>query len=305
MSDACARVSYTRDARTRASLRRSARTRVSRTPNACTPVLARRPRLALACLAFLVGGLAGCAATSGPARARAPFTLPADGLAYENETTWDYRISPDGRLLTWTPREPPPDVALRCGVMARAVRQFWVHAVFEPNAPRPSRVEAERLAAEVLARDRRRKTPSPDPVVIPGYPDLWSFSADHAAFLQAAVGGSWQTYVQRGNWRMIFPFSEKDQQATAETLLAEVRGGQPALVHVLRFPKLMLNHVVLFYGASETPDAIRFAAYDPNQAGTPIEVSYDRGARTFSFPRTEYFPGGPIRLYEIYDGALY
>jgi len=231
--------------------------------------------------------------------------MPDDTFAYANETTWDYRISPDGRALTWTPREPPPAVALRCGVMARAARQFWVHAVFDPSAPRPPRAEAERLAAEVLARDRRRKTPAPDPVVIPGYPDLHAFSAEHAAFLQQAVGGSWETYVQRGNWRMIFPFSERHQQRTAETLLEEVQGGQPALVHVLRFPKLMLNHVVVFYRADARADEIRFAAYDPNQAGTPIEVRYDRGARTFSFPRTDYFPGGPIRLYEIYDGALY
>src|SRR5262249_37748018 len=156
-----------------------------------------------------------------------------DSFAYENETTWDYRISPDGRELTWTPREPPPKVALRCGVMARAARQFWVYAVFDPAAPRVSREEYEARAAAVLARDRRRKTPAPDPIVIPGYPDLHAFSVDHAAFLQTAVGGAWQTYVQRGNWRMIFPFSPREQQRTAETLLAEVRDGKPALVHVL------------------------------------------------------------------------
>jgi hypothetical protein len=253
----------------------------------------------------LVGCLAGCAAGGGAGRARAPFAVPADTFAYENETTWDYRISPDGRQLTWTPRQPPPEVALRCGVMARAARQFWVHAVFVPDAPPVSRAEYEALAGEVLARDRRQKTPAPDPVVIPGYADLNAFSIDHAVFLQSAVGGAWETYVQRGNWRMIFPFSQRHQQRTAETLLAEVQGGQPALVHVLRFPKVMLNHVVLVYGAEETADVIRFAAYDPNQAGTPIEVRYDRGARVFSFPRTEYFPGGPIRAYEIYDGALY
>lgn len=263
-----------------------------------------RPWSALGVVIVSTGCLAGCAA-GGATRARAPFQIPGDAFAYENETTWDYRISPDGRQLTWTPREPPPEVALRCGVMARAARQFWVHAVFDPDAPPLSRAEYEARAADVLARDRRRKTPAPDPVVIPGYADLHAFSADHAALLQQALGGAWQTYVQRGNWRMIFPFSRRHQQRTAETLLAEVQRGQQALVHVLRFPKLMLNHVVLFYGAQQTADEIRFAAYDPNQVGTPIEVRYDRGAQTFSFPRTNYFPGGPIRAYEIYDGAFH
>jgi hypothetical protein len=66
-----------------------------------------------------------------------------------------------------------------------------------------------------------------------------------------------------------------------------------------------MNHMVVVYAAEETPAEMRFLAYDPNNASAPIVLTYDRVARRFSYPRTLYFPGGPVRVYEIYDGWLY
>jgi hypothetical protein len=73
---------------------------------------------------------------------------------------------------------------------------------------------------------------------------------------------------------------------------------------VVRFPALTLNHMVLLYAIDETPAELLFQAYDPNDAAAPIVVRWDRGGRTFVYPRTVYFGGGPVKAYGIYDGLL-
>ena len=141
-------------------------------------------------------------------------------------------------------------------------------------------------------------------VIIPGYPDLRSFSADHVALVEHAMAGPWQTYLQRGNWRMIFPFGAHHQTRVAERLLGALTRGWPPIVHVLRYPELTINHLLLVFDAEETPAEIRFWAYDPNDAERPVALTYDRSLRAFSFATTVYFPGGPVKAYEVYDGPL-
>lgn len=63
--------------------------------------------------------------------------------------------------------------------------------------------------------------------------------------------------------------------------------------------------MIVVYAAEETAAEVRFLAYDPNDAEQPVVLDYDRAARIFSFPRTPYFPGGPVRAYEVYDGLLH
>jgi hypothetical protein len=104
---------------------------------------------------------------------------------------------------------------------------------------------------------------------------------------------------------MIFPFTRGHQAATAERLRERLAAGWPPIVHVLRFPKITLNHMIVVYAADETPAEVRFLAYDPNDAERPVVLAYDRVARAFTYPRTPYFPGGPVSAYEIYDGPLY
>ena len=141
--------------------------------------------------------------------------------------------------------------------------------------------------------------------MIPGYPDLQSFSAAHEALLKAALAGPWQSYLQRGNWRMIFPFTARHQRRLARRLLASLARGWPPIVHVLRYPELTINHLVLVFDAEETPAEIRFLTYDPNDAAHPVVLTFDRVADTFFYAPTPYFPGGPVKAYEVYDGLLY
>ena len=162
----------------------------------------------------------------------------------------------------------------------------------------------ERLVRDVLVRDARATRPSGEPVVIPGYADLRQLSAAHRALFERALGGALLSHLQRGNWRMIFPFPAAEQRHEADQLAAALRRGETPILHVVRFPALTLNHMILLFDVTETPEDIRFDAYDPNDASAPIVVRWDRGGRTFVFPRTPYFGGGPVKAYGIYDGLL-
>jgi len=233
----------------------------------------------------------------------APFHLPADGFAFANETVWEYEIDPVTGTVTSHTREHEPEFSLRCGTMARAARQFFAAARFDPSAPPVDADAYARLVHAVLETDPR--DPPAERVLIPGYEDLRTFSAAHEALLKRAMGGPWTSYMQRGNWRMIFPFTPRHQRGVASRLLGELAQGRPPIVHLVRFPQLTINHLVVVFQAEEDPAAIRFRVYDPNDAGKPLELTYDRAAEAFSYAATAFFPGGPVRAYEVYDGWLY
>jgi hypothetical protein len=245
----------------------------------------------------------GCAVRVAPSLpSRAPFRFPADTFSFANDTIWEYDVDPATGHISWRRREPPPAFSLRCGTVARAARQFYAGARFDPASPHADPATYATLVRRVLRADPRR-TPATR-IVIPGYPDLRSFSLEHRALIQDSMAGAWQTYLQRGNWRMIFPFGARHQAGVTRALLDSLTRGWPPIVHVLRYPELTINHLVLVFDAEETPDEVRFWAYDPNNADHPVALTYDRALRAFSFATTPYFPGGPVKAYEVYDGLV-
>lgn len=244
----------------------------------------------------------GCGVRARPVDAP-PFRFPADTFAFANETNWVYDVVPETGEVSWKARDPRPPFSLRCGSMVRGARQFYASARFDPSAPRTDTATYTRLVRAVFATDPRH--PGSARIVIPGYADLRSFSADYEALFQAEIAGPWLSYLQRGNWRMIFPFTARNQKQEAEELLASVHAGWPPVAHVLRYPWLTVNHQMLVYAAEETPSEIRFRTYDPNAAANDVLLTYDRATHVFSLAVTPYFPGGPVKVYETYRGLLY
>jgi hypothetical protein len=123
--------------------------------------------------------------------------------------------------------------------------------------------------------------------------------------LKAESGGAWQSYFQRGHWRMIFPFSRTHQENTARALVNSLKQNRPPVVHLVRFPQLSINHAVVLFDVAETETEIRFAAYDPNKPEKPTTLTYDRARRTFNLPANDYFIGGRVDVYEIYRSWCY
>jgi hypothetical protein len=264
---------------------------------------AERPDRILWTLLLLLAVLSGCATAPTTAERRV-FDFNSDTFAYPNELVWVYEYDANGKWTT-RQREPKPTYAQHCFVVARSTLQFMNNARFAPELPIADEKTYRRLIRKVVATNLRRTLPEEDKIVIPGYANLRQFSEVQETLLKEEAGGAWQSYFQRGHWRMIFPFSRRHQQAAAEELLQKVDQGRPAVLHVVRFPDLTINHAVLLYGAEESQNAIIFSIYDPNRPSDPAFLNYDKMKRTFYLPANLYFRGGEVDVYEIYRGLCY
>ena len=250
--------------------------------------------------------LAGCTAPRSAQRIpERPFRFQQDTFAYANELVWEYQLDPaTGRMLHHR-REKPPDYAQHCFIVAHAARQFFLQARFDPTRPRPDPTTCRRLIHEVISRGSNHASAPEDQVVIPGYPNLYAFSQTEEALLKSECGGAWQSYFQRGHWRMILPLTRGHQERMARQLTDSLRQQRPPVVHLVRFPSLSINHAVLLYDVEESADAIAFSVYDPNSPDHPARLTYQRAQRRFAYPANLYFAGGRVDVYEIYRSMFY
>jgi hypothetical protein len=241
----------------------------------------------------------GCTSPRLSATSSKKFSFQADTFDFANELVWAYRYDENGR---WTgyPRQPKPEYTHHCFVVARATRQFFSNARFDPSQPVVSDDVYRRLIRQVISSNPRKVLPEHQKVVIPGYSDLRRFSQAKETLLKSECGGAWQSYFQRGHWRMLFPFSRSHQERTAHRLGMELATGKPVVVHIVKFPQLTINHAVVLFEANATATEIQFLVYDPNQPARPTSIVYDRATQTFLFASNDYFPGGKLDVYEIY-----
>jgi hypothetical protein len=238
-------------------------------------------------------------------RAPRQFKFATDTLAYANELACDYQVDPVTGKMVSRRRHPKPAYVLHCFVVARTALQFFEHARFEPNEPKASQASYRYLIKLIAARSVRSSPGAGERLVIPGYADLRSFSRDEEALLKSETGGAWQSYLQRGNWRMVFPFSRAHQEKTSRQLTHALEHGQPTIVHLVCFPAETINHALLLFDFREVGREIEFKAYDPNRPEIPVTLSFDRDRKRFVFPPNFYFAGGRVDVYQIYHGPLY
>lgn len=232
------------------------------------------------------------------------FEFARDSFAFANELHWAYCFNSVTGKTTFSKRHPTPSYAHRCFVLTRAARQFLYHARFDPDQPGAADETCRRLIREVMKRNPRTPCTSGKEVVIPGYASLREFSRTREALLKSECGGAWQSYVLRSHWRMVFPISRAHQARTVEGLLNEIRRGNSPIVHLVRFPKLTINHGMVLFGTKETEVGVCFQAYDPNDPEKPTQLLFDRATRIFSLPANQYWAGGRLDVIEIYRGWL-
>jgi hypothetical protein len=261
---------------------------------------ARLPALLVALLLLA----AGCASSPKHSFSR-PFTFGEDNFAYANELVWEYEFDDATGKMTHRKRVPPPEYTHHCFVVARAAKQFFQNARFEPSLPRADDKTYRKLVRQVVAVSPRKVLPDDRKIVIPGYTNLFEFSRSRAKVLQDECGGAWRSYFQKGHWRMIFPLTRAHQERMSRQLLDSLRRNRPAVVHVVRFPSLAINHSLVVFDAEESSEEIVFRAYDPNHPEKPSPLTYNRGTRRFELPRNPYFVGGRVDVYEIYHAWNY
>jgi len=265
-----------------------------------------RPRSHAPTLLLLALLLVGCSAPTATTGIKSrPFKFGEDTLAYANELLWQYQIDPATGKMTHQTQSPRPDYTHHCFVVALAARQFFNNAQFDPAAPPVDEKECRRLIDQVVKANPRHPLPPDHQIVIPGYSNLFSFSRAEERLLKQECGSVWESYFQRGHWRMIFPLTRSHQEHMARQLAGRLKEGRLPLVHVVRFPSLSINHAMLFYDFKETDEAIEFTAYDPNDPKHPLPLRFKRAQRRFLMPRTNYFPGGRVDIYEIFYSWKY
>lgn len=247
---------------------------------------------------------AGCGSPCVP-RFDRPFSFAHDTFAYRNDLKWEYVFDDATGKTSHRTREPEPEYTHHCFVVARSARQFFQHARFEPSRAPVDDDTYRGLIRAVVARDPMGCTAEADRVVIPGFGNLREFSTAKPKLLQEECGGAWRSYFQRGHWRMVAPITRGHQQREAARLVEEIRQNRPPVVHIVKFPQLTINHALVLFAVHETPQQIRFTAYDPYNPERPETLTFDRATRRFTFPRNPYFIGGKVDIYEVYRSWKY
>lgn len=228
------------------------------------------------------------------------FDFTRDRFAFANDLAWEYQFDATTGKMSFRPHDPKPEYTHRCFVLVRVARQFMYHARFDATQPAADADTCRRLVRKILSRNPRTPCAVDKLVVIPGYASLREFSAAHEKMLKAECGGKWRSYVLRSHWRMVFPISRKHQEQTAAQLLADIRRELSPIVHLVKFPKLTINHGMTFFAATETENTVEFSAYDPNDSAKPAQFTFDRATRTFSLPANRYWGGGELDVIAIY-----
>jgi hypothetical protein len=217
---------------------------------------------------------------------------------------WEYHFDDEGRR-TIRRREPPAKYSHHCFVVARSARQFFQCASFEPAHPVADDATYRRLIRKEVSSSPRHDGAATERIIIPGYANLRDFSRAKEALLKEECGGVWQSYFQRGHWRMVLPFTRRQQQLMARQLANELAADRPPIVHLVCFPSLAINHAVVVFELSETAEEMRFMVYDPNEPGKPAPLIFDRTGRAFYYGRNSSFVGGRVNLFEIYHAWNY
>lgn len=250
-------------------------------------------------LCFLLGGCA-----TRPITNERPFAYPEDTFSYANELERHYGFGKDGEWGSWK-KVPRPDYTLHCFVVARSAKQFFQNARFEKALPKLNQASYRKLIRKVVDTNPRSALKENQKIVIPGYANLREFSEDQESILKEECGGAWQSYLQRGHWRMVFPFSKENQEEEARRLLRKIQNNKEApVVHIVRFPSLAVNHALLLFDAKDEDKTISFSVYDPNTPDRPTVLIFEKEKRTFRLPRNDYFIGGELDVYEVYSSAL-
>jgi hypothetical protein len=232
-------------------------------------------------------------------RAQRRFDFMRDSFAFPNELVWEYQVDAATGKRVLSPRAPKPEYAHRCFALARVARQFFYHARFAADQPVGTSEIYQQPIRAIIARNPRLPCKTADQIIIPGFAGLREFSQRHEKLLKNECGGAWRSYFLRSHWRMIAPFSRAHQARTAKSLLATILGHRLPILHLVKFPSLTINHCIVLFEANETGRGWEFTSYDPNNAESPEQLTFDRATQTFYLAANACWPGGELNVSHI------
>ena len=232
------------------------------------------------------------------------FDFARDRFAFANELVWEYQFDAATAKMNFRPRAPRPDYAHRCFVLTRAARQFLYHARFDADQKLAGDEILLQLIRKIVALNPLKPCEPKAQIVIPGFANLFEFSAARENLLKAECGGAWRSYILRSHWRMVFPIARAHQQQTTAALVSRLEKNLSPIIHLVKFPSLTINHSMILFAAVTTEAGVEFSAYDPNQPTQPVKLTFDRAKKMFSLPANRYWAGGELNVIEIYRSWL-
>ena len=247
---------------------------------------------------------AACATARGPehggqALPEPPAPLAAPGFGFDRDT---FAFPNDIRARH---RDSEHLYANYCFVLARAIRQFYAFARFDPAAPRLGRAEYVERVRRIVARPPWREPLPPDErVAIPGYASLRDFSRGEERAVKEGLGGRFLTLVHWTNWRVTFPVTGDQQAHVAREIVGELRRGHLVQLLVTNWPKPELNHTVVAYEVRRTARGIDLTVWDPNDPREPGLITFDDGEQRFWATHVFDTEPGEIRVFRMYYSRL-
>jgi hypothetical protein len=238
----------------------------------------------------------------------ASFNFKRDTFAFQNATVLKYKNGRPTLERRSTTGDPSSDYSRACFVMTRTAMQFRKFARFDP---RGTPLNDKELAARIRKVTRRAPwhaaLPENQRVIFPGYANLREISKAHAQVFRENIGSGFATYFRPGNFRMFFQHSPKYQEKMHANLEAALARGDLFVGYLSTYPKLSINHCVLFYARKPTRtggEIERYFVYDPNHAEAPRELTWSPGERAFAYQTDIDFVGGFVRVYQVYGKWL-
>jgi hypothetical protein len=263
----------------------------------CRAVRSRRAAalLTVALLAFAACARAPASLDAGlkaPAVAPRAFVFARDTFAFPNMI----RARHDGE---------PGLYANYCFVLARAVRQFFVTARFDPEAPRLDHAGyVERVRRVVARAPWLPPLAAGERVVIPGYANLREFSRAEEIAVKDGLGPRFWTWVHWTNWRVTFPVTGHHQAAVAREIVEELGRGELVQLLITNWPKPELNHTVVAFGFREEAAGIVLDVSDPNDPSEPGLITFNRTRSRFEATRVYDTEPDVIRVFRMYYSRL-
>jgi hypothetical protein len=231
------------------------------------------------------------------------FSLQNDTFHFSNQTYFDYKVASDQEIVIARRKGRVPDYSRHCFQLCRAVLQFDRFAEFRPDLLQVSEEEYGRLVRLVSRIPAWSAVPEKK-IIIPGYPNLDSFSAAHALTAQKNLGRWWPSYLRLGNWRIVFPVPRSGQAKIAAWLRNELDRQRIRAVHITRFKPL--NHCLVVYRYEQKPDGdLVFFVNDSNQAKKIVHLTYHAADRSFYYDRTWYYKGGLVSVLPLYVSMIF
>jgi hypothetical protein len=231
------------------------------------------------------------------------FNPKTDVFSFSNELYFDYKPTQTGEVSI-THRAPgkTPDYSRHCFILARSVLQFYKFAEFRPDLPKVSDSDYFKIVKH-LSRVPAWSSEPAKKIEIPGYANLYDFSADHTLLMQKELGIWWASFWRVGNWRIVFPVPRAGQKNLAEWLKRELDASRIHAVYITRFKPM--NHCLVAYRYEARPNGdLVFFVYDANQPGKIVHLTYQMSSRSFFFDKTWYYKGGLVSALKLYVSPI-